>query len=290
MTVLVSAELFAPVSPGVELCYQTFGNPDDDPLLLVMGLGGPMTWWDSELCSMLAEAGFFVVRFDNRDTGRSTRVEGRVSRRALVQAFLGRGGKAPYTLDDMAGDAFGLMDHLGWDSAHVAGVSMGGMIVQTMATGPPPAGALDDLDHVHDRQAVGGLAAPRAAAADDRQPRPGSRGLRRLLGQDLEADRLAGLSPGRRRGAQPRRGDLRPRCLGQRRDAADAGDPDPAEPLAAVVVRCGCRPRSCTGARTRWCTSPGAEPPHAPSPAPSSSSSTAWATTCPGTCSGPSPP
>lgn len=140
VSVSVSKELFAPVSPGVELCYQTFGDPEDDPLLLVMGLGGPMNWWDPELCTMLAEAGFFVVRFDNRDTGRSSRVAGRVTRRHLVQAFLRRGGRVgrvPYTLSDMAGDAFGLMDHLGWDGAHVVGVSMGGMIVQTMAVDQP---------------------------------------------------------------------------------------------------------------------------------------------------------
>jgi pimeloyl-ACP methyl ester carboxylesterase len=137
MSVAVSKELFAPVSPGVELCYQTFGSPDDEPLVLVMGLGGPMNWWDPELCTMLAEVGFHVVRFDNRDTGRSSRVRGRVTRRQLVQTFLGRGGRPPYTLRDMAGDAFGLMDHLGWDSAHVVGVSMGGMIVQTMAIEQP---------------------------------------------------------------------------------------------------------------------------------------------------------
>jgi pimeloyl-ACP methyl ester carboxylesterase len=137
MSVPVSKELFAPVAPGVELCYQTFGSPEGDPLVLVMGLGGPMNWWDPELCTMLAEAGFHVVRFDNRDTGRSSRVPGRVTRGQLVQSFLGRGGRVPYTLDDMAADAFGLMDHLGWDSAHVAGVSMGGMIVQTMAITQP---------------------------------------------------------------------------------------------------------------------------------------------------------
>jgi pimeloyl-ACP methyl ester carboxylesterase len=137
MSVAVSKELFAPVSPGVELCYQTFGSPGGDPLVLVMGLGGPMTWWDAELCTMLAEAGFHVVRYDNRDTGRSSRVPGRVTRAQLVQSFVGRGGKVPYTLNDMAADAFGLMDHLGWDSAHVAGVSMGGMIVQTMAIDQP---------------------------------------------------------------------------------------------------------------------------------------------------------
>src|SRR6478609_10574758 len=137
MSVAVSEELFAPVAPGVELCYQTFGSPDGDPLVLVMGLGGPMNWWDPELCTMLAEAGFHVVRFDNRDTGRSSRSRGRVSRSQLVRSFLGRGGRPPYTLSDMAADAFGLMDHLGWETAHVAGVSMGGMIAQTMAIDQP---------------------------------------------------------------------------------------------------------------------------------------------------------
>ncbi len=137
MSVPVSEELFAPVSPGVELCYQTFGSPDGEPLVLVMGLGGPMNWWDPQWCTMLAEAGFHVVRYDNRDTGRSSRMAGRASRRQLVQSFVGRGSRPPYTLSDMSDDAFGLMDHLGWDSAHVAGVSMGGMIVQTMVTEHP---------------------------------------------------------------------------------------------------------------------------------------------------------
>src|SRR3990170_1274587 len=137
MTTPVSEELFAPVSPGVQLCYQTFGSPEGEPLVLVMGLGGPMNWWDPELCTMLVDAGFQVVRFDNRDTGRSSRIRGRVSRRRLIQAAVGRSGRAPYTLSDMAADVFGLMDHLGWESAHVAGVSMGGMIVQTMAIDQP---------------------------------------------------------------------------------------------------------------------------------------------------------
>jgi len=136
-TVTVSEELFAPVGDDIELCYQTFGDPDDDPLLLVMGLGGPMNWWDSELCVMLAEHGFFVVRYDNRDTGRSSRAKGRVTRAMLVQAFAGRRVKPPYTMSAFARDAIGLMDHLGWDSAHVVGVSMGGMIAQTLAVTEP---------------------------------------------------------------------------------------------------------------------------------------------------------
>ncbi|GAA1762313.1 alpha/beta hydrolase [Nocardioides hankookensis] len=136
-TVPASEELVAPVGRGIELCYQTFGDPDGDPLLLVMGLGGPMTWWDTELCEALARAGFFVVRYDNRDTGRSTILDARVSRAMLVRAFAGVRVRAPYGMADLADDAFGLLDHLGLDSAHVVGVSMGGMVVQTMAVAHP---------------------------------------------------------------------------------------------------------------------------------------------------------
>jgi pimeloyl-ACP methyl ester carboxylesterase len=135
--IAVSDELFAPVNQGIELCYQTFGDPDDDPLLLVMGLGGPMNWWDPELCRMLAARGFFVIRYDNRDTGRSTRLPGRVKRSTLVRAFTGSRVRAPYSMADLADDGFGLLDHLGIEAAHVVGVSMGGMIVQTMAITQP---------------------------------------------------------------------------------------------------------------------------------------------------------
>jgi pimeloyl-ACP methyl ester carboxylesterase len=135
--VVESAELFAPVGRGIELCYQTFGEPSADPLLLVMGLGGPMIWWDADLCRMLAERGFYVIRYDNRDTGRSSRMPGRVTRTMLLRAFAGRPGSPPYTMSDLADDAVGLLDHLGLRSAHVAGVSMGGMIAQTMAIEHP---------------------------------------------------------------------------------------------------------------------------------------------------------
>jgi pimeloyl-ACP methyl ester carboxylesterase len=133
----VSEELFAPVGRGIELCYQTFGDPEAEPLLLVMGLGGPMTWWDPELCAAFARAGFHVIRYDNRDIGRSTVLEGRVGRAALARAFVGTRVRAPYSIADLAEDAFGLLDHLGLESAHVVGASMGGMIAQTMAIAHP---------------------------------------------------------------------------------------------------------------------------------------------------------
>ena len=136
-TVPVSEELMAPISKDIELCYQTFGSPEDEPLLLVMGLGGPMNWWDPDFCTTLAGRGFFVIRYDNRDTGRSSRARGRVTRSMLVRAFMGRRVRAPYSLEDMAADAGGLLDHLGLDSAHVVGVSLGGMIAQTLAITQP---------------------------------------------------------------------------------------------------------------------------------------------------------
>jgi pimeloyl-ACP methyl ester carboxylesterase len=135
--VSASEELFAPVGRGIELCYQTFGDPDADPLLLVMGLGAPMVWWDEALCVDLARAGFFVIRFDNRDIGRSTVLEGRVGRNTLLRAFSGARTRVPYGLGDLADDAFGLLDHLGLESAHVVGASMGGMIAQTMTIDRP---------------------------------------------------------------------------------------------------------------------------------------------------------
>ncbi|MFT4286907.1 alpha/beta fold hydrolase [Nocardioides sp.] len=133
----ISEELFTTVGEGIELCYQTFGSPEDEPLLLVMGLGGPMTWWDPEFCQLLADAGFFVIRYDNRDVGRSSRMRGRVTFQQLAMAFVGRPIKAPYSIPDLAGDALGLLDHLGIEAAHVVGISMGGMIAQTMAVTAP---------------------------------------------------------------------------------------------------------------------------------------------------------
>jgi pimeloyl-ACP methyl ester carboxylesterase len=121
---------------GIELCYQEMGDPDGEPLLLVMGLATQMIAWDEVLCGLLAERGFRVVRFDNRDIGRSTKLTSAgVPRR--VDMMLGRRAAAPYLLGDMAADTAGLMDHLGIDAAHVVGASMGGMIAQTMAIDSP---------------------------------------------------------------------------------------------------------------------------------------------------------
>jgi pimeloyl-ACP methyl ester carboxylesterase len=136
-SVPVSGELFAPVSPGIELCYQTYGDPADEPIIMLMGLASPLTWWDPELCSMLARRGYYVITLDNRDVGRSTKVRGRVTRQMLLSAFAGIKVRVPYSLGDMGRDAFALLDHLGIERAHVVGASMGGMIAQTMAIEEP---------------------------------------------------------------------------------------------------------------------------------------------------------
>ena len=124
-------ELFAPAN-GIELCYQEMGDPDGEPLLLVMGLATQLLGWHQSFCSILAERGFRVVRFDNRDIGRSSRLDG-AGAPSFVDLMSGRRASAAYLLRDMAADSFGLLDHLGFESAHVVGASMGGMIVQQMA-------------------------------------------------------------------------------------------------------------------------------------------------------------
>jgi pimeloyl-ACP methyl ester carboxylesterase len=127
-----------PIAPsnGIELCYETFGEPDDPPMLLVMGLGSQMIHWPDDFCAALAARGYQVVRFDNRDMGESTWFDGADT--PGVQAAIGGGDVAvPYLLSDMADDAVGLLDHLGTDRAHVLGVSMGGMIAQTIAIRHP---------------------------------------------------------------------------------------------------------------------------------------------------------
>jgi pimeloyl-ACP methyl ester carboxylesterase len=132
-----SGERHASLPSGIDLCFETFGDEADPPILLVMGLGGPMGWWPDDFCERLAGRGFFVIRYDNRDTGRSTKLrQHRVGRTDVVRAFLGL-GRPPYTIGDLADDAFGLLDHLGIEQVHLVGVSMGGMIVQTMAIARP---------------------------------------------------------------------------------------------------------------------------------------------------------
>jgi pimeloyl-ACP methyl ester carboxylesterase len=130
----------AQLSSGIELEYETFGDPADPTLLLVMGFTAQLIAWDERFCRLFVDAGFHVVRFDNRDCGLSSHLDGvEVDIGELMGAALGGSPmpEVPYLLSDMAADAVGLLDHLGVTRAHVMGASMGGMIVQTMAIEHP---------------------------------------------------------------------------------------------------------------------------------------------------------
>ena len=121
---------------GIEIEYETAGDPKNPALLLVMGLGGQLTVWPDSFFSGLADKGFFVIRYDNRDTGLSTDFDAAGlpdMAAAMAQVMAGKPVDAPYRLDDMAADAIGLLDALGIARAHMVGMSMGGMIVQILA-------------------------------------------------------------------------------------------------------------------------------------------------------------
>jgi pimeloyl-ACP methyl ester carboxylesterase len=129
------AEQFCDIGGGITLCYERFGSESDPPLVLIMGLGTQMIGWPDEFCGRLSERGFQVVRFDNRDIGRSTHVKAPPPTRG--QILRRRIDPVAYTLSDMAEDAARLMDRLGIAPAHVVGASMGGMIAQTLAARQP---------------------------------------------------------------------------------------------------------------------------------------------------------
>ncbi len=159
---------------GVELAYEVFGD-QGEPILLVMGFAAQLLWWPGVLCRDLADRGFVVIRFDNRDIGESTRLVGQHPppfNKALIAALLrGLPGvkvpAPPYTISDMARDATALLDHLGFPQAHLCGASMGGLICQRIAMDQP--------------QRVKSLALIMAPTASRRDGLPTSAALRTLL-------------------------------------------------------------------------------------------------------------
>lgn len=116
---------------GIEVVYDTIGNPSDPPLLLVSGLGSQLVAWDLDFCERLAAHGLWLIRYDNRDVGLATKFVEAGTPNPLAM-MMGQGEVVPYLLRDMAADGMGVLDALGIEQAHVLGVSMGGMIVQEM--------------------------------------------------------------------------------------------------------------------------------------------------------------
>src|SRR5216110_2401666 len=182
---------------GIDICYEIFGDPAAEPLLLIMGLGAQMIHWDDEFCRQLAARGFRVIRFDNRDIGKSSRMTGgkRLGAVELLKLrFLKIPVAAPYTLRDMAGDTVGLMDVLGIKSAHLVGASMGGMIAQEVALSFPQ--RVRSLTSIMSTTGNPKVPPPTRDAAADHQRR-----VFRAVCQNLESAARR-LVPGRR-GARP---------------------------------------------------------------------------------------
>ena len=119
---------------GLQLEYETLGDPAAPPVLLIMGLGAQLIRWPDSFCQGLVDGGYYVIRYDNRDIGLSSKLSGRAQLGPeVLRAMVGLPGNPPYTLFDMADDAVGLLDALSMPSAHVIGASMGGMIGQILA-------------------------------------------------------------------------------------------------------------------------------------------------------------
>src|SRR5215472_17583364 len=124
----------------IHIEYESFGRDGDPLILLIMGFGAQLIFWPEPLCEGLAAKGFRVVRFDNRDIGKSTHLDdlpAPEARALLAEVMAGGRPNVPYTLDEMANDAVGLIDALGVDRAHIVGASMGGMIAQLIAINHP---------------------------------------------------------------------------------------------------------------------------------------------------------
>ena len=125
---------------NIRIAYETFGNPSDPPILLIMGLAGQLIAWDEAFCRQLSDSGLYVVTFDNRDVGLSTHFaeKGIPDVMDIVGKMMaGKDVRAPYSIEDMADDAVGLLDALRIEKAHICGMSMGGMIAQTVAIRNP---------------------------------------------------------------------------------------------------------------------------------------------------------
>jgi proline iminopeptidase len=188
----------ADVGRGIELAYEAFGDPAQPALLLVMGLGMQLTGWPETFVQQLVERGFYVVRFDNRDAGLSTQLDGQRGSPiplAVLRARLGLAVPAPYLLHDMARDALGLMDALQIERAHVVGASMGGMIAQLMASAYAP--RLRSLVLLMTHSGAHNGAAPQwqaGAALMKRPPRHAS--VEQLVEHYFKVFRVIGSPPG----------------------------------------------------------------------------------------------
>jgi len=125
---------------GIHIEYDTFGKSSHPALLLIIGLGSQLIHWQDEFCQQIADNGFYVIRYDNRDSGLSTKFEGLSSEEIMekiMALFSDQKVSVPYTIEDMSSDAVGLLDEIKIEKAHICGMSMGGYIAQTFAINNP---------------------------------------------------------------------------------------------------------------------------------------------------------
>jgi len=166
---------------GLFLEYEAFGNPANPPILLIMGQGVQMILWPEEFCAMLADKGFHVVRFDNRDAGLSSQLDQYGTPNvtlAYLKYMLFLPLRAPYLIDDMARDTAGLLDFLGFGRAHVVGASMGGMIAQNLSVLFP--------------EKVASLTSIMSTTGSRRLPGPTQRAMKALMQKPARAGDVAG--------------------------------------------------------------------------------------------------
>jgi len=124
----------------IRIAYEIFGDSSSPAVLLIAGLGAQLPCWNTDFCEALADRGFYVIRYDNRDVGLSTKIEGLTLNELMNKIgafFMGQEPPVPYGIEDMAGDGAGLLDALGIDTAHIAGMSMGGFIAQALCLRHP---------------------------------------------------------------------------------------------------------------------------------------------------------
>jgi pimeloyl-ACP methyl ester carboxylesterase len=207
---------------GVQIAYETFGERSGRPLIMVMGLAASMLMWHPDLCAMLAGRGFFVIRFDNRDVGRSSHLRDAPPPDLMGAMIRGDTSSASYSLDDMAQDAFGLLDALDRPAAHVLGASLGGMIAQVMAVRHPE--RVLSLTSIMSAPAPSLIHPTPEAGAVLMQPPPASRD--EAIARMLEVARVTG-SP-----AYPPDEEWRAELAGQLWDLG----PDPAGPARQMMA------------------------------------------------------
>ena len=255
---------------GIDLCYEIFGDADAEPMLLIMGLGAQMIHWDDDFCRQLAARGFRVIRFDNRDIGKSSQLSGgkRLTPVELLKLrFLKIPVAAPYKLHDMAQDVIGLMDVLGIKSAHLVGASMGGMIAQEIAISFPE--RVRSLTSIMSTTGNPKVPPPtREATAVLMAPPPATQGgIFRALCADLEGTARRQFPGGRSARSLARRTQLRARPQSGRRRTAAPRDPRVRQPQGSGWRRSRRRHWSFTAPSIRWCARRAARTPRPRFPA-----------------------